>query len=124
MAAGRGRAGCQDNDPWDDPARVEFGVRFHADATVAEITAQQGIRAFGKPGEPMPETSDTPGNSDQHIVWEGGKDVAICDERESAIRVARGLRLAGSLENLWITKGAEFEIVYDDPEPQTPVQSP
>jgi hypothetical protein len=54
---------------------------------------------------------------DGFIVWEGGADVARCKDLDGATRVAKALRLAGSLEHLWVTKGAEFENVCDDPKP-------
>jgi len=117
------------NEPWDDPSDVEFSVQFHPDGVVAEIAAKQGSHAFGKPGhvpatKTLPGSSAAPGNPDEHIVWEGGYDVATCNELESATKIACALRLAGSKENLWITRGAEFDIVYDDPKPQALVQSP
>ena len=59
---------------------------------------------------------------DGFIVWEGGTDVARCNDLERATRVAQALRLAGSLENIWVTKGSEFENVFDDSKPQS--QSP
>lgn len=62
---------------------------------------------------------------DTLIVWEGGNDVAICKELDGATRVAKALRLAGSsVENIWVTKGSEFETVYDDPKPQAKSPSP
>jgi hypothetical protein len=52
---------------------------------------------------------------DGFTVWEGGADVARCNDVEGAMRVASALRLSGSVEHLWVTKGAKFENVYDDP---------
>jgi hypothetical protein len=55
---------------------------------------------------------------DGFIVWEGGADVARRSGVEGAKRVAQALRTAGSVEHIWVTKGSEFESVYDDPDRQ------
>ena len=55
---------------------------------------------------------------DAFVVWEGGDDIATCKDLNGAARVAKALRLEGSVENIWITKGPEFETVYDDPRPK------
>lgn len=62
---------------------------------------------------------------DVFTVWEAGTDVASCNDVACATRVAKALRRAGSTENIWVTRGSEFENVYDDPKPEVqPSRSP
>ncbi|MFP3637584.1 hypothetical protein [Paraburkholderia sp. SIMBA_054] len=54
---------------------------------------------------------------DGFVVWDGGADVAKCNDLDGATRVAQALRISGSVEHIWVTKGSDFENVYDDPKP-------
>lgn len=53
---------------------------------------------------------------DSHVVWEGGFDRATCSDLESAKRIAGALRLAGSVEKIWVTTGADFDTAYEEPD--------
>ncbi|CAG9186049.1 hypothetical protein LMG32289_06235 [Cupriavidus pampae] len=80
----------------------------------------EGQLAFGMPCTPavasgLPDYIYTPAHPDEHIVWEGGSDIATCNSLADAKRVAQAIRCSGSKACIWISNGPEFDTVFTEP---------
>ncbi|WP_211634706.1 hypothetical protein [Paraburkholderia domus] len=72
------------------------------------------VEAAVRLAEPRADRAQKPG---EHFVWEGGSDVATCNDIESARKIARALRQSGS-KDVWISDPA-FQRVADEPEQES-----